>query len=170
MGACRRVRLIPTVDVLSTFGSRAFLAAALAVSVTILPAKAATESVVHMLEKACTNGQALHDAVDTADEALAMGDFDSYDLSREAARQFYKCAHVTDYSYVHDWARYYYFAYLINSLGTWQETYTHGQVTLDGVAELKAGSSFPDVRKAAEAMYSTFLARYEQAKTHLRIY
>ena len=79
------------------------------------PERATAETIVQMLSRACPNGQALKAAAEAAEESNAVDDPGARELSREAARQYYRCAHVTDNAYIHDWARLLYFEALIDS-------------------------------------------------------
>ena len=80
------------------------------------PHVAVAGTIGQMLVKGCPNGSLLKTAVSSADEAAAVNDEDASSLAREAARQYYRCGHVTDDPYLHDWARFFYFNCLWNSL------------------------------------------------------
>jgi hypothetical protein len=119
-------------------------------------------TVGQMLVKDCSNGSSLEAAANSADEAEAVNDDDATNLAREAARQYYRCAHVANDPYVHDWARFFYFVYLWSSLKTKGDVCNNGEPVLDGLSELAAGSTFSDVRSAATEAYNRNDHYFEQ--------
>jgi hypothetical protein len=134
---------------------------------SVPPRSSDAGTIRQMLLIECPNGSSLKLAEDAADEAAAVNDADYATLTREAARQFYRCAHVTDNPYLHDWARYFYWTYLWGSLATKGDVNLNGSAILDGLSELAAGSSFADVRKAAADTYNACDRAFEAVRAQL---
>lgn len=113
------------------------------------------DTIAEYLVAACPNGQALKRAVNALDEAKALNDSGIPKLDREVARQYYRCAHVTDDGYAHDWARLLYFVFLAASLRTDADRGDYAQTILSGIYELAVTSKYADVRAVAKDQYST---------------
>ncbi|MGP8100403.1 MAG: hypothetical protein ACLQHL_06510 [Candidatus Cybelea sp.] len=77
---------------------------------------------------------------------------------------------MTDDPDVHDWARFFYFVYLWDSLRTKGDVCTSGKGILDGLSELAAGSQFSDVRSAAEEAYNRDDHSFENISAELSLY
>jgi hypothetical protein len=149
------------------FRIAALLTIMLASVTNIWPQVAWPRTIGQMLTTLCPNGKALKSAVDAADEASAVNDSDAPVLSREAARQYYRCAHVTDEVYLHDWARFFYFVYLWGSFVTKGDVNLNGSGVLDGLSQLAAGSQFGDVRSAATRTYNDYDHNFEDIRQQL---
>jgi hypothetical protein len=128
------------------------------------PTPASSATIGHMLARECPNGAALASAMDAADEADAVNDANRYELNREAARQLYRCAHVVDDPYAHDWARAIYCEYFWSSFETDGDVLRNAQNLIDILAERAAGSEFYDVRKAAAELRGQYARIYQSLK------
>ena len=131
------------------------------------PHRARAETIGKMLNTQCPNGAAIRTASEAVSEAAAVHDSDVNALSREAARQYYRCAHVTNNPYVHDWARWFYFVTLWGSFVTKGDVNSYGSEVLDGLSQLAAGSRFGDVRQAATDAYNTRNADFQDVRQQL---
>jgi hypothetical protein len=167
MDRCKRTAPVNALQSIS----RAVLASYVFSACLILtPHVALAGTIGQMLVKDCPNSSLLETAAKSADEAAAVNDDDASSLAREAARQYYRCAHVTDDSYVHDWARFFYFDYLWDSFRTKGDTCTNGKSVLDGLSELAAGSKYSDVRSAATEAYNGHNRDFQQISAQLSLY
>jgi len=139
----------------------------IAVLVVLWPHVALTTTLEQELVSQCPNGREIKNAVEAASEASAVNDIDKYELSREAARQLYRCAHTTDDPYLHDWARLVYFQAYWGSFATKSQVNLNGSIVLEGIGELRDGSKYADVRAAASKAYKALDQIFEEIRAQL---
>lgn len=136
---------------------------ALAVFLTV-PLRASAETVANMMYNECPNHVALRNAEEALSEAEAVQDESRYALSREAARQYYRCSHNANNSYLHDWAFFFYAVSLWGSLKTNGDVANSGGVAVGALEKLRNETKFSDVNEAASNEYDTVKKDYDRIR------
>jgi hypothetical protein len=118
------------------------------------------------ISRICSNGAEIRRADDVASEAYAVKDDDRYFLAQEAARQYWRCAHITDDPTTHDLARLEYAYWYARSLSTVSEFLRHAQEIYDLFDGVYLSTKNDQVRTNALRLRQWFSAWMLKGKAH----